>query len=827
MRASHLFNSILILSPWLLPQAARAQIIPDATLPANTAVTVDGSTLRIEGGTAAGSNLFHSFQEFSLPTGSTAYFNNSPTIQNILTRVTGGNLSNIDGLIRANGSANLFFINPSGLVFGPNARLNIGGSFIGSTANSIQLSDGSFFSATHPETSPLLTVNVPIGLQFGSNPGAIRVTGTGHALTTTTSRLSPLLKNSSDIGLSVSSGNTLALIGGDVSLDGGVLNAPEGRIELGSVGEGFASLNFIPEGLRIDYTGAVSFRDIRLAQLSLVDASGAGGGSISVQARNVSASGGSLISIQNQGTNPSGNLTVNASEEVRLTDNTPDAKIPSFLNSETIASGNAGDISVATKRLVVENGAAIATQSFSAGQGGNINVSASETVDLNGFSAANLSLSSFIFAVAYNSGQAGNITVNTGRLTARNGGGVISSTFGIGAGGNVSIQASESIELTGVVPGIFTPSLLSASTLIAGNAGSLNISTGKLIVRDGGRVDASTVGAGSAGSVTINAAESVEISGTVPGSISPSLIVSSGNLLDKILQETFGLPAVPSGDSKDVTINTPVLRVTDGAQITVRNDGTGNAGAIAINAGSIFLDSKGSISASTTSGEGGNINLRVRDSLLLRNGSFISAEAGGSGNGGNLTVQAATIAALENSDITANAARGRGGNIAIATRGLFGTQFRPLQTPASDITASSQLGLSGTVTLSNPEVNQNSAFVELPHNLANSAQQIVAGCAADSGNVFAVTGRGGLPSDPTTKLRGATVWSDLRPLRENLGHRVELGHDNQNNSPSPNSPILEATGIAIDATGKITLVAIAPGITSGESWQKFAQCGGF
>ena len=233
----------IVLSAELISSPAAAQIAPDGT----TATTIDrlGDRVTIEGGDRAGGNLFHSFREFSIPTNGEAYFNNAVDITNIFSRVTGGEISNIDGLIHANGTANLFLLNPAGILFGPNARLELGGSFFGTTARSIQFADGVEFAADAPAIAPLLTLSVPVGLQFGANPGAIGVRGNGvpasreiTGSTTEDIRQAAIAVEQDFLanpdGLRVLPGQTLALIGSTVALDQAVLKAADGRIALGT-----------------------------------------------------------------------------------------------------------------------------------------------------------------------------------------------------------------------------------------------------------------------------------------------------------------------------------------------------------------------------------------------------------------------------------------------------------------------------------------------------------------------------------------------------------------------------------------------------------------
>jgi len=854
----------------------KAQIIPDATLPANSVVDSEGQVQRITNGSQVGNNLFHSFREFSVPIGTTAYFDNTPSIENIISRVTGNSTSNINGFIQANGNANLFLINPRGIIFGPNAALNIGGSFLGSTASSIQFADGSQFSAVEPSSPPLLTINVPVGLNFKSSVGTINVQGNGHSLIRPEQFL-PLVGIDETRGLQVKPGKSLALVGGNLVLEGGNLKVEDGIIELASIKSGTVILKDISTNSWVlGYDFNPEHGDISLSQKSSVITHGIKPHSIKLRGENVTLADGSIILNQGRSNQTSSEINIKAVEYLKILGIAQNNRFRSSLTSENIGEGKGGDLTISANQLLVADGARINTTTYSAGRGGdikliadniqvsdvssmnpqffsdivtqsfgsgkggnlsivsdnlvvnnagrigtvtfgsgmggNIEIDVSKRIQVTGFSSINPTSNSNISSFSFAQGSAGDLKLVVPELIIENGGGVGSRTFGIGSGGSVLINTNL-LKLRGVLPITFSPSVVDASTFGSGDAGSLTINTLDLVIQDGGRVDTTTLANGNAGNLTINASNSIEVSGTVPGSMNPSLLDSSANILDESLRAIFELPEKPSGNSGGVTINTRQLSIKNGGQVTVKNDGTGNGGQLEINASSVELDNKAGITASTQSGSGGSISINSQE-LILRNSSLISAESGGKGDGGNITIDSQLVIAvpLENSDITANAFEGRGGNIRIVTQGIFGLEPRLSLTPLSDITASSALGIDGTVQLNTLDTNPSQALVNLPDKAVDVSRLIAQDCPGSGSNLargkseFIITGRGGLPPKPSEPLRAEAIISAANTVKVGEGNRSAKATAARPTSSTP-TQIIEAQGWVIDERGQVILTA--------------------
>lgn len=918
--------------------SAGAQVVPDASLPVPSVVTPQGNINVIEGGTRAGGNLFHSFREFSVPTGGEAFFKNAVDIQNIFSRVTGGSISKIDGLIRANGTANLFLINPNGIIFGPKARLSIGGSFLASTSRSIVFADGMVFSARpDASTPPLLTVSVPIGLQYGANPGSI------------TNRSVVADSDGNAVGLQVEPGKSLALVGGNVALEGGQILAPGGRVELGGVaGEGTVGFNVNGGDWRLSFPAGVPLSDVLMTNNAIVNVRAGGSGSIAINSRLLNISGGYTrlragIAEDSGSVNAqAGDIDINATEAMNL-----DASVISNLVVSEESVGNGGNINITTGSLSVTNGGQIQAITYGQGNAGNVNITARDRVSLDGVDSdgAATKVSSEVDKTGV--GNAGDINLNARELVVTNGGFLSASALGSGNAGNVIITVRDRVSFDGVGRGEETSGASSRVGQIGiGNGGNIKITTRELFITGGAQLSASTLGQGNAGDINITAHERVFLNGvgsnsyssgvfsTVqPGAtgegndiniITNSLSIADGayvstktqgegnggditvnaNVIDlanggqilttssnigragnltlnvtqrislsgsdptyeerKQLENRVSGVGAASGlfantleDSTkrggDLTVKTGQLIVRDGAQVTVNSDGTGNAGNLSITANSILLDKKGQLIADTASGEGGII-LQVESLLLMRRNSGISATAKNNGNGGNITINAPLIIAFpsENSDIFANADLGNGGNIKITTQGIFGLTYRREPTNESDITAKSNSGLPGTVTISLLTVDPNQGLVALPTGLIDASQLIANSCIGRSNRQegsFVITGRGGLPPRPGDPIDSPYPTGNMRslpnpsvssnaPVRpvsltnpshseqfretvptdsllpkkaENLSTPANESVDRS--STSPQNQIVEARGWIIDAKGVVSLVAQAPTTT--------------
>ncbi|MDJ0570361.1 MAG: filamentous hemagglutinin N-terminal domain-containing protein, partial [Pleurocapsa sp. MO_192.B19] len=460
----------------------KAQISVDGTT--NTTINSTDNGIRIDAGNRAGDNLFHSFEQFSVTNGSEAFFNNANDIVNIFSRVTGRNISNIDGLIRANSDASLFLINPAGIIFGEGASLDIGGSFLGSTASSILFPDGIEFSATDLENPPLLTINAPIGLGLQDNPGEIVNRS--------------LVQNNVEevVGLKVDPGNNLALIGGQINFEAGQATAPGGNIELGGLSQ--AGTVGINDNGSFSFPDGIARADVTLTNAANVNVRGGGGGSITVNAGNIELSGGELGRslllagiAENSGstTARSGDIILNATDTISVSQE-------SVIANRVVESGvgNAGRVDIKTTDLSLREGSSISASTFGQGNAGTINIKAEGgTISAEGGSI-------FSQVNSTGMGNSGRIDLTTSNLSLTQNSQLSASTFGEGDAGTIKINATDTVSSNN--SGIFSRV---GGESIVGNSGGINITTGSLQVTNGARVNASTAGQGNGGQVTINA----------------------------------------------------------------------------------------------------------------------------------------------------------------------------------------------------------------------------------------------------------------------------------------------------------------------------------
>lgn len=693
-----------------------AQVIPDDTLgnERSRLTPRNADTDRVDGGARRGANLFHSFTEFNVGEGRGVYFANPEGVTNILSRVTGRNVSRVLGTLGVLGDANLFLLNPNGIIFGPNARLNVQGAFIATTADTVQFGNQGFFSVQNPQAPPLLTVN-PSAIGFTQRMSApivnrsIRSAGTD-------------LEDNPLSGLQGATGQSLIFLGGRIVFDGGGANTRDGVVELAAVSEpSRVALQFNrasrPQLGRIE---SEVRGDIRLVDKASINTSGEGGGGIRIQGRSVHLVEGSTLTADTQGSLNGEGITIRASQ-LRIEDG---AQISSSALENT--TGNSGPVNIDVDGLIVVSGSST-SNAPNGPDGGNGNGDGGGAdgggADGGGTGGGNDG--------GGNGGGTGGSGTGGGNGGGGNGGG--GNNSGTGGGNNLGNGAGTRNSGSGGGNGSGNgggdnpgggnggdnpggggngggggdnpgggndggngggggnrsrPSKIASDARGAGFAGGVDISTVRLLITDGGRISASTIERDRGSSLRIRAAERVEIDGVFQQRQRPS----------GISVQTRG-----DGQSGAIQIDTAQLIVRSGAELLASTFGKGAGGNITVRAresievigGTTLLEANRSGATGSDSdflpsligaetgrsrqfedagsrigtGRGGDLTL-ITDQFIVRDGAQVSVSSQSDGNrrggiAGNLRIQAGNLQILNESLITVGNRSGQAGNLTV------------------------------------------------------------------------------------------------------------------------------------------------------------------
>jgi filamentous hemagglutinin family protein len=621
--------------------------IPVADTTLGTQVSNGSNNFTITGGQQRGQNVFHSFQDFSVPTNGSVTFFNPANNRAIITRVTGNLFSDIDGKIDTQG-ANLFLINPNGILFGANTQLNVGQTFVGSTANGIDFvnTDGqSYRFGTNGNDAPLLTINptallTPARLILGGGNGEIKNLGT---LQTTNPN------------------QYIGLIGGNVSMNGGQIIAPSGRVELGGLSAaGTVELGGEGNNFKAQFPINIMKSDVSIINQSKVNVSGAGGGDITINADYLSLLGVELLA-STFGKGDAGNIKINVTGAVDITGGNI------FSKTEVLGEGKGGKIDVNAGSLALTNGAKIETSTSNNGDAGIINVTAKDAISL-----SNSKIISSVNAGGNGKGGAIDIKSESGSLTLTNGAKIETSTSNNGDAGIINVTAKDAISLSN--------SKIISSVNAGGNGkgGAIDIKSesGSLTLTNGAKIETSTSNNGDAGIINVKAKDvsltgasilsTVEAGGAgKSGSI--NITTDSLSLLDSasvktILSAASGTQLIGGrGVAGDVIVtakDTVSLagKSTISSSVDTKAEGTGGKINISVISGSLSLTNGGQIETSISGkGVAGDVTVTARDAVSLSDFSTISSKVnpavGGDGRIGNINVTSGSLKLTNNAQI--------------------------------------------------------------------------------------------------------------------------------------------------------------------------------
>jgi filamentous hemagglutinin family protein len=636
----------------ITPRLGFAEVATDGTLGPRVRLKGGDLTIGADLGQQRGGNLFHSFEKFDVETQGRVTFTGPDSVKNVIGRVTGGEVSSIDGTLASSiPNADLYLLNPAGILFGPHARLDVKGSFHASTADELRLADGAVFSALDTAGS---TLSVADPRSFGflsAAPGTITVR---------------------ESLLTVPDGEAISIVGGNLELIGasnGLIEAPSGKVTLGALAA--------PGSINLESAAvtAQSMANIALTGFA-VSANGNGGGEIRVRGANLLMSQGSLISTDNTGVTSSegsisvflntislldhstirsnafnigdaGSIFINASGELMLEQG-------SVISTATLAQGGAGMVRITADLFELYSGALVTSATSGTGNAGSVEVSANRLV-IDGAEAP-LSFTGLDSGTRYGTGSAGDIKVTASDLEVRNGGGITTATlFSAGDAGAVDVVAGRLL-IEGIGRYYNSAALSSTAIYGTGNSGSVRVTAADLEVRNGGRISTAALSAGNAGTIEV---------------------VAGRLLIDRAGSFSTGLDSAAllgGGDSGDISVVAHNLEIRNGGGISSSAISAGAAGSVEVLADQVLIDGTGTsfvteISSNVSDGSIGNAGdvLVVATNLTLVAGS-ISSSSTVKGGAGSVRIEIEQDLTVDQAQIESSSkgvSAGPGGNVTI------------------------------------------------------------------------------------------------------------------------------------------------------------------
>jgi len=699
-----------------LPQPASALDSgqPHGIISDNDQTIVTGNSIyTISGGTSSGKNLFHGFSKFNLHKNEQAIFTSESGIENIIGTISGGESSWVNGKITA--GANLYLLNPSGFIFGPDTVFDLTGSLLVSTSDRLLFDDNSFISAT-PGIVSSYPDSQPVGVEF-----------------TEDCYLSPIIFDNATIQMNAS--QNLTLIGGDsdpaslisniqdsspgITIDNSHIQSPGGSIQIASVSS--------PGTIRLDY-----FKTSE----QTIETSG-----------NIFVSGDKIIQTGGEQVEDSGHIYIFGGlfygEETDFS---------------TASTGDSGDIHIHADQMTLKNGCRLDSQSYGNGDGGDIRLTVSNQLDM---SESTIQTN----VTANNSGNAGFVEISAKNMRIDNASLIATETSGMGYAGQIQLNAQNNIILTGGSE-ILSKSREKAS----GDAGNILLNAAHIQMNTSAFISADTDGTGNAGHITIHGTDlSLSDKSIITSSSNSSRQGGNAGNIDILLSQSLRMDGLQTaiqttsngkGTAGQIDISSQDVFMDHGARISSSGTGSenyaGDAGTINIFAdNNIRLNNNSHLSTLSKYAGGGTVNVESGRLLYLSDSTINTSVLQGWGRGGDISL-ITQLMYLDRSTIHAKAENGPGGNIHIQSR-----QF--LEASGNTISASSRLGIDGRVDIVQPTSDISMDVSQLPDQFLDNSARLADICAArfhNNKSIFSLEGKGALPTAYNDWIPGSEITYD-------------------------------------------------------------------